>query len=76
MSGNYPKIRAFICVLIFLFCLPLAGFAAVADTKIDLYLIHDLKMGANGAFKISKGDWFLFNQYQVVQLTRPLTRGF
>jgi hypothetical protein len=32
-------------------------------------LIHDLKMGANGAFKISKGDWFLLNDFIYLDLS-------
>ena len=38
------------------------GQTAHTDVKFG-DIIHDLKMGANGAFKISKGDWFLSNDF-------------
>jgi hypothetical protein len=31
-------------------------------------ILDDLKMGANGAFRISKGDWFLFNDFIYLDL--------
>jgi hypothetical protein len=38
------------------------GQTAHTDVKFG-DIIHDLKMGANGAFKVSKDDWFLFNDF-------------
>ena len=32
-------------------------------------IIHDLKMGANGAFKVSKGDWFLSNDFLYMDIS-------
>lgn len=38
------------------------GHCAHTRLKFD-DILHDLKMGANGAFEVSKGDWFFLNDF-------------
>lgn len=38
-------------------------------------IIDDLKMGANGAFKISKGDWYLFNDFIYLDLSHKTSEN-
>ena len=38
-------------------------------------IIDDLKMGANGAFKISKNDWYLFNDFIYLDLSHKTSEN-
>ena len=38
-------------------------------------IIDDLKMGANGAFKVSYGDWFLFNDFIYMDLAHKTSEN-
>lgn len=38
-------------------------------------IFSDLKMGANGAFKISKGDWFLLNDFIYLDLSHKTSEN-
>lgn len=38
-------------------------------------IIDDLNMGANGAFKISKGNWFLFNDFLYMEVTHKTSEN-
>lgn len=38
-------------------------------------IIHDLKMGAEGAFKISKGDWFLLNDFLYMDVSHKTSEN-
>ena len=38
-------------------------------------IIHDLKMGANGAFKISKGNWFLLNDFLYLDVSHKTSEN-
>lgn len=38
-------------------------------------IFRDLKMGANGAFKISKGDWFLLNDFLYLDVSHKTSEN-